>query len=278
VEIVTGDIRDAATVRRAADGVDSVIHLAYVNGTENFYRNPGLVLDVAVRGMLNVQDACRENRIRELVLASSSEVYQTPPVVPTDESAPLVVPDVLNPRFSYGGGKILWELMGLHSSQHIDRVIIFRPHNVYGPRMGWEHVIPQFVLRAVDQARAHPSGPVPFSIQGDGTQTRSFIYIDDFVDGVTTLLEKGENRNIYHIGNSEELTIADVARQVMSGLGREANLVPGPLPAGSTQRRLPDISKIGRLGFVPKTPFSKGLPLAADWYARNEASRPKKDN
>ena len=105
VELVTGDIRDAAAVRQAAAGVDCVCHLAYINGTEYFYSEPELVLDVAIRGMLNVLDACRAQGVGDLVLASSSEVYEDPLVIPTDEHVPLSVPDVLNPRFSYGGAR-----------------------------------------------------------------------------------------------------------------------------------------------------------------------------
>src|SRR5690349_9967926 len=98
IEMVHGDIRDASAVRAAMKGVDSVVHLAYVNGTEYFYTKPELILDVAVKGMINVLDACIAEGVKDLSLASSSEVYQTPPTVPTDESAPLSVPDVLNPR------------------------------------------------------------------------------------------------------------------------------------------------------------------------------------
>ena len=86
VELHVGDIRDAQAVSRAAAGVDCVCHLAYVNGTEYFYSKPDLVLDVALRGMINVIDACREHGIGDLVLASSSEVYQSAPTIPTDET------------------------------------------------------------------------------------------------------------------------------------------------------------------------------------------------
>ena len=89
IEFVAGDIRDAAAVDKAAQGMDEVHHLAFVNGTEFFYSPPDLVLDVGVRGMINVIDACRARNVGTLILASSSEVYQTPPQVPTDESAPL---------------------------------------------------------------------------------------------------------------------------------------------------------------------------------------------
>jgi nucleoside-diphosphate-sugar epimerase len=148
VELMIGDIRSADLVERAADGVDAVHHLAFVNGTENFYKHPELVLEVGAKGMINVVDACIKHDVRELILASSSEVYQSPPRVPTDESVPLIVPDLMNPRYSYGGGKLFSELYAINvAARRLDRVVIFRPHNVYGPDMGWEHVIPQLAVR-----------------------------------------------------------------------------------------------------------------------------------
>src|SRR5215470_7856979 len=95
IEVIYADIRNTDAVDKAAEGVDSVVHLAYVNGTEFFYSKPDLVLDIAVRGMLNVIDACRKHAVPELVLASTSEVYQTPLQIPTAEDAPLIIPDVL---------------------------------------------------------------------------------------------------------------------------------------------------------------------------------------
>src|SRR5689334_55362 len=185
IEFVAGDIRDAAQVEKATQGMDEVHHLAFVNGTEFFYTQPDLVLDVGVRGMINVIDACRKHDVGNLILASSSEVYQTPPVVPTDETAPLAVPDVLNPRYSYGCGKLISELMAInYGRKYFERVLIFRPHNVYGPDMGWEHVLPQFALRLKKLADAQPQGKMRFDIQGTGEETRSFCYVDDLVAGV----------------------------------------------------------------------------------------------
>jgi dTDP-glucose 4,6-dehydratase/UDP-glucose 4-epimerase len=130
-ELVDADIRDAEAVRRACRGIDAVSHFAFVNGTEHFYARPDLVLDVGVKGMVNLLDGCREEGVRELLLISSSEVYQSPPRLPTDEAVPLIVPDPLNPRYSYGGGKIISELMAIHcGSTHFERVLIVRPHNV----------------------------------------------------------------------------------------------------------------------------------------------------
>ena len=85
-----------------------------MNGTKYFYSKPVLVLDIAVKGILHIIEACRKNKVKELFLASSSEVYQTPNKIPTDEHEPLRIPNIFNPRYSYGGGKILTELMGIH--------------------------------------------------------------------------------------------------------------------------------------------------------------------
>jgi len=198
VELVEGDVRDAAAVSGATQDVDCIIHLAYVNGTEFFYTKPALVLDVAIRGMLAVLDACRQRGIGDLILASSAEVYQAAPVVPTDETAPLTVPDVMNPRYSYGGGKMACELMAINYGRTgFERVCIFRPHNVYGPDMGWEHVIPQFVVRAADLISRAPTGTIRFPVQGDGRQTRAFMHIEDCVEGVMHVIASGADRRAF---------------------------------------------------------------------------------
>jgi nucleoside-diphosphate-sugar epimerase len=275
VEFVSADIRDPQAVIDAAHGVDSLVHLAYVNGTEFFYSKPDLVLDVAVRGMINVLDACRRHGVRELVLASSSEVYQTPPTIPTPENAPLSVPDPLNPRYSYGGGKIICELMAInYGRRDFDRVIIFRPHNVYGPDMGWEHVLPQFALRLKRLSAEVSEGEIPFPIQGGGQETRAFIHIDDFAAGLMLVLEKGQHLNIYHLGVDEERSIADVAHCVAAYFGRTVRIEPGAIAAGSTLRRCPSIDKIRALGFTPQRPFREGVFDLVRWYDANASLAP----
>ena len=267
IEFLGGDVRDPATVMAAAKGVDEVHHLAFVNGTEFFYSAPELVLEVGVKGMVNVLDACRAHSIGTLVLASSSEVYQTPPRVPTDESVPLVVPDPMNPRYSYAGSKIISELMAINfSRKFLERALIFRPHNVYGPDMGAEHVIPQFARRLQNCIAIQPEGPVPFQIQGTGEETRSFCFVDDLVEGVMLMRAKGEHLGIYHIGTREEVAVADLARRVAAIAGRDIMLMTGPVRLGSTLRRCPDISKIARLGYKPRVPLDQGLPPTVRWY------------
>jgi nucleoside-diphosphate-sugar epimerase len=273
VELIDGDIRDSTAVAGAMHGIDRVIHLAYVNGTEHFYQRPELVLEVAVKGIVNVIDACISSGVGELVLASSSEVYQTPPRVPTDETAPLSVPDPHNPRYSYGGGKIISELMTLNYGRNkIPRVLVFRPHNVYGPDMGWEHVIPQLALRARKLALV-TGGHLDLPIQGTGQETRAFVHIDDLVSGVLRILDAGEHLGIYHVGSTEEVTIADLARQIGHCFSREVRLVPGDLQEGSTSRRCPDISKLRALGYEPRVPLSLGLPPTVRWYDEHSGER-----
>jgi nucleoside-diphosphate-sugar epimerase len=276
IEFIGGDIRDAEAVTRATKGMDEVHHLAFVNGTEFFYSQPDLVLDVGVRGMINVIDACRAQNVGRLILASSSEVYQTPPQIPTDESAPLSVPDVLNPRYSYGGGKLISELMAINfGRKYFERVLIFRPHNVYGPDMGWEHVVPQFALRLKALADKQPQGPLRFDIQGTGEETRSFCFVDDLVAGVMVMRDKGEHLGIYHVGTTEEVAIADVARRIAAQAGRAIEIVPGKLAAGGTPRRCPDISKLSGLGYKPRVPLDEGLKPTVDWYWSHAELAPK---
>jgi len=271
VEMVVGDIRSGDVVDRAVQGVDAVHHLAFVNGTENFYKHPDLVLEVGAKGMINVVDACIKHGVPELILASSSEVYQSPPKVPTDEHAPLIVPDLMNPRYSYGGGKLFSELYAINvAARRLGRVLIYRPHNVYGPDMGWEHVIPQLAVRMAGLAAQASSGEIDFQIQGSGQETRSFCFIEDFIDGLMLVQELGAAANIYHIGTTEEVTMADLAHRIAGQLGRKINIVPGPILAGGTLRRCPAVDKLAALGYRQNISLDQGLAMTCGWYFENQ--------
>ena len=271
-ELMSCDVRDTTAMINAARGVDSIIHLAALNGTENFYTRPELVLDVGIRGLYATLDAARANGVEEFILASSSEAYQTPAVVPTPENAPLTIPDPWNPRYSYGGSKLISEIIVANYLRDVfKKLIVFRPHNVYGPDMGDEHVIPQLTARAAKQCARYASGEVPFPIQGDGSQTRSFIYIDDFIDCLMLVISNGAHRETYHVGTEDEVSIACLAEMIFAEIGRKAYLLPSDLPAGGTLRRCPEISRIRALGFAPLVLLEDGIRRTVEWYLRAAA-------
>lgn len=267
VELFSCDVRDQQALERAFAGAEVVMHLAAINGTENFYKRPELVLDVGLRGALAVVNAGRSAGVPDLVVASTAEVYQTPAIVPTPETVELTLPNSLNPRYSYGGSKIVSELIAFNYAQeHYRKVQVFRPHNVYGPDMGWKHVIPQFIKRAIDGRAATQVGSVPFDIQGDGSETRAFCFVDDIVEGVLTMYAHGGHREIYHIGNDEEVTIRDLAGRVGNTLGVDLDVRPGENAIGGTPRRCPDITKMRNLGYRPVVSLDEGLQRTVSWY------------
>ena len=259
------DVRNQEAVK-AVIGLmkpDVVMHMAAINGTQNFYENPSLVLEVGLLGAVNVTRACEYAGVDTLVMFSSSEVYQTTEKEKADESVPFSCPDPQNPRYSYAVSKMATEMVGIHST--VKRPLIIRPHNVYGPNCGEKHVIPQFIRRA----QQHRAG-TPFVVQGDAEQTRAFCYIDDFVDGLLRVTERGEARQIYHIGTEDERTIASIARDVCRGVcGYEPELEYGAGARGGPPRRCPDTSKLQTLGWSQQVEWEAGLLKTIQWFKDN---------
>ncbi len=267
-EFIEGDIRNIKIVNKSCRNIDVICHLAYINGTANFYKEPQLVLDVAVAGIVNVLNAAIKNKVKELILISSSEVYASPSIMPTPEAVPLVIPDPLNPRYSYSGGKIISELMVInYGRENFKRVIIVRPHNVYGPDMGQDHVIPQFIRRLQKQKINNVESE--FSIQGSGLETRSFVYIEDFIQGLFLVMQKGKNLGIYNIGTDKEITMNKLAYITAKIMDIKIKVIPGPQLTGSPDRRCPDITKIKNLGYRPKYDLPTGLKKTIKWYAQH---------
>ncbi len=264
ITFIEGDIRDREKVISISKNVDSIIHLAYINGTENFYRKPYEVLDIAVKGMINIIDCMSINNINELILASSSEVYQQPSIVPTDEKIPLYIPDIFNPRISYGGGKIISELLSINFARSTNKkLIIFRPHNVYGPNMGNDHVIPQFINSIIPQLK---NSEIKLEIQGSGDETRSFIYIDDFIESFNIIFTNGNDQNIYNLGTQDEISIKNLVNLISKVINKKIDIIHKEINLGSATRRCPDISKIKSLGFKPKINLEVGVNKTFNWY------------
>lgn len=270
IDLVTADIRCTDELVEIFKWHDVVFHLAAINGTENFYKHPDLVLDTGVKGALAVVEACIASGVTNLVMASSAEVYQTADIIPTNESVCLKIPDSLNPRYSYGASKIISEIIAFnYGREHFQKVQVFRPHNVYGPDMGWKHVIPQLINRALSIDTNQYEGDIPFSILGDGSETRAFCYVDDIVDGILKMYKLGGNREIYHIGNDHEITISELVKIIGDILGLSFCIQPSNNLQGSTTRRCPDISKMKKLGYAPSVNIYDGIEVTAQWYKKH---------
>jgi nucleoside-diphosphate-sugar epimerase len=249
---------------------DYVYHLAAINGTENFYNIPDKVLKVGILGTINVLDWFAKQNYGKLLFTSTSETYagglklmreRFP--IPTHEDVSLVVEDPSNVRWSYAGSKILSEV-AIHSwakAHGTDNFVIVRPHNIYGPRMGFEHVVPQFIERIV-------KGEKPFKIFGGGEGTRTFCYIEDGVKAFQKIMEsentKGKTINVGR--DDEETKIIDMARELFKVANVENEFETVPAPAGDVKRRCPNVDKLKSLGFVPEVSLSDGLKKTFEWY------------
>ncbi len=267
VEMVEGDVRDAAQLHHAAAGCETVWHLAFINGTRFFYERPDDVLEVGIKGTFNAIEAALAANATRFVFASTSETYNQPTHVPTTEKERLMIPDVTNPRFSYGGGKLAGELLTLHyaARRGLEGVIV-RPHNIYGPDMGFAHVIPEIVARIFDLAGGRAGAAVELPIQGDGRETRAFCYIDDAAAGFHLAGRQGAGGEIYHLGRREEISIRVLVETIARLLGVGLRIVPGPRRPGGTPRRCPDVSKLSALGYRSTVTLKEGLRKTVEWY------------
>lgn len=245
-----------------------IFHLAAVNGTDNFYEHRSTVFEVGVKSILNIYEYFKYTGA-SIIIASSAEVYHKPEVIPTLETETLKIPDITNARFSYGGSKIFSELLAFnYGLDFFKKVIIFRPHNIYGPDMGFKHVIPQIIMKL---NKLKDENKNVLELVGGGQETRAFCYIEDAVQGLKLLMEEGENLNIYHIGNdNEEISIFELTKKIIHYYGlHNITIKKGPEKhSGGTSRRCPSIEKIKTLGYVPNIDLNKGLKRSINWYKK----------
>ena len=254
--IIKGSIFDKKILKKLIRKSDIIIHLVAINGTRNFYNIPGKVFEVSIRGAMTLYDCLNEigDKNKKILLASSGEVYGEPKKIPTDERVSLVVKDIFNNRYSYGGGKICQDLIARFLiSKVVKECIIFRPHNVYGPNMGFDHVIPELMFKSLKAKHK-------IIIEGSGQETRSFCYIDDFLNGLIILIKKKINGfNIFNIGNDYEININNLTKLIIKNSKKNLLVQNKKLRTGSSKRRCPDIKKIKKLGYKPIVSLETGI-------------------
>lgn len=268
VQFIELDVTDLNQFNKLDTYYDFVYHLAAINGTKYFYKIPHEVLRIGVQGVLNVLEWFKDLNHGKILFTSSNEAYASwidlnSGPLPTPETVPLCINDVLNPRWSYGGSKLIGELLFINYARAYDfPMTIVRYHNNYGPRMGFEHVIPEFLFNIIKKKD-------PFNIYGTEA-TRSFCYIDDTVRATQMVMETDKtDGEIIHIGNDrEEIKIIDLAEKMFNLFDyRPKNIKIHDAPKGSVYRRCPDISKIKNLtGFKPAVHLDEGIKRTYNWY------------
>jgi UDP-glucose 4-epimerase/UDP-glucuronate decarboxylase len=245
--------------------VDTVYHLAAAVGVRQATERPDYVLRTNMLSTLHLLDWCRRNPPRAMFLSSTSEVADGAirmglSTLPSSEEVPFVLATPRSPRSSYALSKMVSESLLLYSADAFP-IRIGRYHNVYGPRMGAAHVIPQFI------ERLH-GGEQPFVIYG-AQQSRAFCYVDDAVAATIALTRlEAPEPIVVNIGNdTEEIRAIDLAERLFDLAGRHPEVLMVDPPPGSPERRRPELTRLRRLvDFRPDVSLDAGLKATFDWY------------
>jgi UDP-glucose 4-epimerase len=267
VKLLNIDLLQPGGLEELGTDYDYIYHLGAIIGVTRVLTFPLAVLRDNALMLLNVLSlAQRQKALQRLVFASTSEVYagtlkyfDLP--IPTPESTPLAVTDLSQARTSYMLSKIYGEALCHHSGYPFT---IIRPHNVFGPRMGLAHVIPELLQRAYEAPKVSGSLEV-FSVD----HRRTFCYISDAVEMIKAAAEApsgmGETLNI---GNqAPEVTIEDLATIVLKTVGKKLKIIPKPSTPGSPRRRCPDMSKTQALTqYQARVGLEQGIKLTYEWY------------
>jgi len=274
VKLVPGDFTDAGAFELLTDRYDQVYMLASVVGVEYTDSIPHEIIRINTMLIMNTLEWLRRVGCGRLLFTSTSETYAGAIesfgyVVPTPEEVPLTIQDIGHPRFTYAVTKMLGESGFLNYSRKVGfEAVVVRYHNVYGPRMGFKHVIPHLAQR-------FSAEETPFKIYGHD-QTRAFNYIDDAVNGTVLAMNGGENREIYHIGDTDEISIEQLVRYVGELFDYSGTYEIAPTFDGSVGRRCPDISKAARdLGYSPSVQWRVGVAKTIAWYREYLSMNPE---
>lgn len=261
------DLVSSATLEREIEDVEVLFDLAAKSpGNRDLYKNPADLVSTNVGITLNVARAVSNVGVGRVVFASSSCVYDhEKAVVPHIES------DVGLSKLSYyGWSKLMGEaIYSAYAEQYGLGACVARIFNAYGPRESLRspHVVPEFIMKAFECKK----GSRTFEILGDGTQTRSFLFVSDAVEGLIRLAESGLSEPV-NFGSPREVSIRELATLVLEEVGAKASaitLISNPGPPGDIRNRSPDISKANSLlGWKPNVELKEGLRITTKWWSR----------
>jgi UDP-glucose 4-epimerase/UDP-glucuronate decarboxylase len=269
IQLIEGDLTDKATYSELGGDFDEVYHLAAIIGVRNVLERPHEVIRINITSTLLLLDWFIKYGGKKLLFSSTSEAYawtqqfQKLPI-PTPESVPMSLTDLSDPRSTYAGSKIIGELsVTQYCLHHGKPFTILRYHNVYGPRMGNAHVIPELYNRLV-------GGQNPLIVYS-GDHSRAFCYISDAVTAtIKAMRNEAANGQTINVGNDlEEITIEELARHIMSRVGMNVDIAPKPALNDPIKRRCPDIAQARRiLDYNPQVSIDEGLGLCLEWYGQ----------
>ncbi len=248
--------------------VDAIYHLACPASPQHYQADPVRTMRTSVIGTLNMLDLARRHKAR-LVFSSTSEVYGDPEMHPQPEGYRGNV-NPLGIRACYDEGKRAAETlcMDYHRQYGVD-VGIARIFNTYGPRMAFEdgRVVSNFIIQALRRQT--------LTIYGDGSQTRSFCYVDDLIDGLVRLMNRTGFTGPVNLGNDTEYTVRQLAEQV-NGLLDGSGIVQRPLPEDDPTRRRPDLTLARKeLGWEPRVPLAEGLARTIEDFRNRLTTDPQ---
>jgi UDP-glucuronate decarboxylase len=254
-ELVRHDVEQHFTME-----VDEIYHLACPASPIHYQRNPVRTIRTAVQGTLNLLDVARESSAR-ILIASTSEVYGDPLEHPQTERYWGNV-NPIGPRACYDEGKRCAETLALsYARQYGLSVRIARIFNTYGPRLHQAdgRVVSNFIVQALRKK--------PITVYGDGSQTRSFCYVSDLIEGFVRLMASGDGAEPVNLGNPRETTLLDLAHMVKRLTESPSEITRAPLPKDDPVRRNPDITRARNLlGWEPKVSLEEGLSHTVDYF------------
>ena len=261
--LYAGDVRDVDDLDacvEALGGLDLVYHLAAINGTKWFHEAAHSVIDVNVNGTLRTLELAMAHDAK-YVFASSPEAFGEPLSQPlTDGDAMIFTDPKTHQRHSYGGSKYLGEIACQHAARDGLDVQIIRPFNAYGPRLNGDEygqVIAMFFQQLIESSE--------LNVHGDGSQTLSFTWIEDVVDGfVKAGMQDLPTGEVFNIGSTEEVSIIDLAERIAK-FGDKVEVSFGDGYHGDVKRRLPNISNSKQvLGWQSTVSLDEGLKMMWD--------------
>jgi GDP-L-fucose synthase len=271
VETRVGDLRDREAARRAVEGQEIVLHLAArVGGIAYNIAHPASIFRDNLDVFMNVLEASRVAGAGRFLVVSSACVYPRFCSVPTPEAEGFHGrPEPSNE--GYGWAKRMEEFLGeAYTREYGMDVRIARPYNAYGPRDNFDpatsHVIPALIRRVL-------TGENPLVVWGDGTATRSFLYVSDFARGLTAVAERSPQVEAINVGSDEETSVRTLAELIVELSGRQVEIVFDTAKPGGQPRRTCDTSLAKRLlGFEAEVPLREGVRRTMEWYRRTLAA------